>query len=107
MRRTYHESVRCPLPLRAAVLALDHRGDDNQLREVFRTPIDPQDPELRREPLDADLVVVEAHVGGAPAACVDVVILGEGYTKDDTAKFEADVRRFAAMPCWAASRSPR
>jgi len=97
VRRTYHESVRCPLPLRTAVLALDHRGGDNELREVFRTPIDPQDPELRREPLAADLVVVEAHVGGTPAACVDAVILGEGYTKDDVAKFEADVRRFAAM----------
>ncbi len=86
VRRTYHESVRCPLPLRQAVLALDHRGADNTLREVFRTPIDPQDPELRREPLADDLVTVEAHVGGSTAECVDVVILGE---------FEADVRRFA------------
>ena len=95
VRRTYHESVRCPLPLREAVLALDHRGADNTLREVFRTSIDPQSPELRREPLADDLVTVEAHVGGGTAECVDVVILGEGYTKDDTAKFEADVRRFA------------
>ena len=97
VRRTYHESVRCPLPLRAAVLAVDHRGDDNRLQEVFRADIDPGSPLIHREPLDTDLVTVEAHVGGQPAQCVDVVILGEGYTKDDTAKFEADVRRFAAM----------
>lgn len=95
VRRTYHESVRCPLPLRRAIIALDHRGADNQLREVFRAPVDPRDPELRREPVAADLVVVEAHLGGQAATCVDVVILGEGYTKEDTAKFEADVRRFA------------
>jgi hypothetical protein len=96
VRRTYHESVRCPLPLRPAVIALDHRGADNELREVFRAAIDPASPELRRDPPDADLVVVEAHVGGPVAQCVDVVILGEGYTKDDEAKFTADVARFAA-----------
>ena len=88
--------MRCPLPLRPAVIALDHRGADNELREVFRAPIDPASPELRRDPPDVDLVVVEAHVGGPVAQCVDVVILGEGYTTDDTAKFEADVARFAA-----------
>lgn len=96
VRRTYHESVRCPLPIRPAILALDHRGDDNELHEVFRTPVDPADPELRREPLDGDLVVVEAHVGGPTANCVDVVILGEGYTAADTAKFKADLQRFTA-----------
>ena len=97
VRRTYHESVRCPLPLRAAVLAVDHRGGDNQLREVFRTDIDPRSPAVHRDPLDADLVTVEAHTGGPLPQCVDVVILGEGYTMDDTAKFAADVKRFAAM----------
>lgn len=96
VRRTYHESVRCPLPKRPAVLALDHRGDDNELVEVFRAPIDPADPGLHREPVDGDLVVVEAHVGGPTANCVDVVILGEGYTAAETAKFKADVKRFAA-----------
>ncbi len=97
VRRTYHESVRCPLPQRAAVLAVDHRGADNQLHEVFRADLDPQGPAVHREPLDADLVTVEAYLGGPLPQCVDVVILGEGYTKDDTAKFTADVKRFAAM----------
>jgi hypothetical protein len=96
VRRTYHESVRCPLPLRPAVLALDHRGEGNVLREVFRTAIDPASTELRRESADSDLIVIEAHVGGEPAACVDLVILGEGYTAAEAPKFEADLRRFTA-----------
>ncbi len=95
VRRTYQESVRCPMPRRGAVLALDHRGADNQLAEVFRVAIDPSDPWIRRDPADQDLVVVEAHVGGAPASCLDVVILGEGYTAAQVDKFRADLARAA------------
>lgn len=97
VRRTYQESVRCPMPRRAAVLALDHRGADNTLVEVFRTPIDPSDPWIRRDRRDGDLVTVTAHEGGAPAACVDLVILGEGYTAAETPRFKADVEHFASV----------
>jgi hypothetical protein len=96
IRRTYQESVRCPLPRRSAVLALDQRGADNKLVEVFRANIDPSDPWIRRDRLDQDLVVVTAHRGGEPAACVDIAILGEGYLATDAALFEADVKHFAA-----------
>jgi hypothetical protein len=95
VRRTYHESVRAPLPHGPMTFVLEHRRDDNSFVEIFRAPIDPADPEVRRDPADADITVVEAHVGGDPANCVDVVILGEGYTAADRAKFEKDVRHFA------------
>lgn len=94
--RTYHESVRTPFPAQPVEFVLSVRGDDGTRREAFRCAIDPADPEIRRDPVGADIVVVEAHVGGPPAQVVDVVILGEGYTAADTAKFEADVRRFGA-----------
>ncbi len=95
VRRTYHESVRTPFPTSPAVFMLEARGDDGAFAEVFRCPIDPTDVEIREDPVDADIAVVEAHVGGDPSQCVDVVILGDGYTVDDAAKFDSDVRRFA------------
>ena len=96
VRRTYHETVRTPFPTDLVTFVLEMRGDDGVFSEVFRQTIDPADPEVREDPIDDDIVVVEAHVGGDPAACVDVVILGDGYTAADTDKFAADVRRFAA-----------
>jgi len=93
--RTYHESVRTPFPAQPVTLVLQVRGDDGTYAEVYRLDIDPADVEIRRDPQDADLQVVEAHVGGAPSHVVDVVILGDGYTAQDAAKFEADVHRFA------------
>jgi len=94
--RTYHESVRTPFPSEPVTLVLQVRGDDGAYAEVFRLDVDPDDVEIRRDPPDADLQVVEAHVGGEPPHVVDVVILGDGYTVKDAKKFDADVRRFAA-----------
>ena len=95
VRRTYHETVRVPFPVDLVTFVLETRGDDGSFVEVFRQTIDPADPEVREDPLDDDIAVVEAHVGGSPAGCVDVVILGDGYTAADADKFAADVRRFA------------
>jgi hypothetical protein len=95
IRRTYQESVRCPMPRRGAVLTLDQRGSDNKLLEVFRANIDPSDPWIRRDRAASDLVVVTAHQGGEPAACVDIAILGEGYTAGEAALFTTDVKHFA------------
>ena len=96
VRRTYHESVRTPFPTAPVTFTLEARDDTGQFQEVYRVAIDPADPEIRRDPVDSDIVVVDAHVGDTPAKCVDVVILGEGYLPQDAAKFEKDIRHFAA-----------
>jgi len=95
VRRTYHETVRTPFPNAMAEFRLETRGDDGAFREIYRVVVDPNDVEIRKDPIDADIVVVEAHVGGDPAHCVDVVILGDGYTIADLSKFKQDVHRFA------------
>jgi hypothetical protein len=94
VRRTYHESVRAPFPRARVMFVLEHR-DNDVFVEIFRVDIDPADPEIRRDPADSDITVVEAHMGCSPAQCVDVVILGEGYLASDAAKFEKDVKHFA------------
>lgn len=96
VRRTYHESVRAPFPKHPVEFALAVRGDDGKLSEVFRAPIDPSSWEIRVEPKPADVIVVEAAMGGDPRGRVDVAVLGEGYTAAEADKFRADVKRFAA-----------
>ncbi|MCP4571386.1 MAG: peptidase M64 [bacterium] len=95
--RTYHESALAPYPKVPVEFALEARDAHGVLQEVFRTAIDPDDPMIRRDPPPAGIVVVEAAKGGDPHGCVDVAILGEGYTADQVDEFEQDVRHFAQV----------
>ncbi|MGD9020606.1 MAG: M64 family metallopeptidase [Lysobacterales bacterium] len=94
VRRTYHESILTPFPRMPVTFVLESRDKDTFI-EVFRVDIDPATAEIRREPLDADITVIQAHVGCEPAQCVDVVILGDGYLASDADKFEKDLQHFA------------
>ncbi len=96
VRRTYHESVRTPFPTSEVTFTLEARNDQGGFHEMYRVVIDPADVEIRHDPQDDDIVVIEAHMGGTPAECVDVVILGEGYTAADRDKFTRDVKHFSA-----------
>ena len=95
--RTYHESVLAPLPMAPVEFALESRDKDGVLQEIFRTRIDPNSWTIRRDPPPAGIITVDGVVGGDPHGCVDVAIVGEGYTQDEIAKFEADVKRFAEL----------
>jgi hypothetical protein len=107
VRRTYHESVLAPYPRATVVFALEVRRA-GALQEIFRQEIDPAHYEVRRDPVDADIVVFDAAIGGDPHGCVDVVILGEGYTAADLVKFRTDMKHFAetllGQPPFAALR---
>ncbi|MBK9303910.1 MAG: peptidase M64 [bacterium] len=97
VRRTYHESVLMPLPKAPIRFSLEARRADGTMAEVFAQEIDPAAVEVRRDPAPADAVVVEAAVAGDPHACLDIAILGEGYTAAEAGKFDRDVRRFAGI----------
>lgn len=97
VQRTYHESVLAPLPRAPVVFALAARQDDGSLAEFFRAEIDPADWNIRRDPPPAGIVTVDAAVAGDPHRCVDVAIVGEGYTAAQQEKFAADVARFAKV----------
>ena len=95
--RTYHESVLAPLPKAPVDFALESRGADGVLREFFRAAVDPDSWTVRRDPPPAGIITVDGVIGGDPHGCVDVAIVGEGYTAAEVAKFEADVKRFAQV----------
>ncbi|MBD3219817.1 peptidase M64 [bacterium] len=95
--RTYHETVLAPCPRRPGEFSIAVREDDQSLREIYRTTIDPDDVTVRHEPLDEDVIVVTVHEGGDAHGCVDVAILGEGYTRGEVGRFLADVEHFAAV----------
>ena len=93
--RTFHESLRFPVPAGPVEVTVLRRGDDNRFAAVWRTQVDPADPYLQRAPpARQQLIAVEQH--GAPADKVDVLLVGDGYTAAEcAAKFGPDARRMA------------
>ena len=93
MNRTFHESVRFPKPEKPVRLRVLKRNAELGFDSIWTTGIDTDDMLVVREHAPAPGPVLDIRVGGHPHNKVDVVILGDGYTAEDAAKFEADARR--------------
>ena len=93
--RTFHESLRFPIPDGPVEVSVLRRGADQAFTRVWQAKVDPADPFVVRAPPPRQaLVSVEPH--GEPADKVDVLLIGDGYTAADCAtKFGVDARRMA------------
>ncbi len=102
IQKQYHESAIIPMPKSTIDFALEKRDKMGVLHEVFRTEIDPGSS---IEPVsDPEITVFTSLDNGDPNIKADVLIVGEGYTIEETQKFEKDLARFTeiffrAEPC--------
>jgi hypothetical protein len=90
--RTFHESVRCPMPRGAVQVSLSRRDRRMQFHEVFATVIEPG--QVVREKRPAPFAVTPIMENGPAATSVDLVLLGDGYTEADLPKLRNDARHF-------------
>ncbi len=95
IHRTFHETVRVPLPKSAVQLVIFRRDKKMDFHEIFSTAIDPNDPTR----IDRSGPAVSPHVtvlmeNGSPHKKVDLLILGDGYTKEEMEKFRRDAKHF-------------
>ncbi|WP_434384619.1 IgA Peptidase M64 [Melittangium boletus] len=97
MNRTFHESLRFPAPERPVQVLLKKRAKDNSFREVWSFTVDPADMFVDPAPPASPGPLVKLLDSGAPADKVDLLILGDGYTEKERAKFEKDARRLVDM----------
>jgi hypothetical protein len=92
---TFHESLRLPWPLKTVTIILQKRDSTNNFSTIWTTDIDP----ASRQVNPADLVhtnKVDIITENGPAdQKVDLVILGDGYTKDEMNKFRKDATRLS------------
>jgi hypothetical protein len=102
--RTFHESLRFPTPEGPVQVVVKKRDAQNAFREIWSTLVDPDDKFVdRARPATAPGELIELQKSGDPAAKVDVLILGDGYTAAERGKFQADAKRmldelFATSP---------
>jgi hypothetical protein len=92
MHRTFHESLRFPWP-KAPVQVVIEKREPGGFREVAAFAVDPASRAVNpadRAPAGTVWTLFES---GPAAGKVDLVLLGEGYTAAELAKFHADARR--------------
>ena len=89
--RTISEAVRFPEPKQPVQVRLFKRGADQQFRELWTTLVDPSSRFVHRASV-AGYTVDAILESGDPAEKVDLVILGDGYTKEEMEKYHRDAR---------------
>lgn len=96
MRRAFSESLRFPAPSRPVRMRIEKRTATNDFVEIASVVVDPTSPGIDRSapPSPGELITIQQ--AGEPAHKVDLLLLGDGYTATERAKFERDARRLAA-----------
>jgi hypothetical protein len=94
VQRTFSETVRMPFPKSTIMLTVSRRDKRMNFREVFSTTIDPGSPVVNRERHQQNFKVTQLINNGPSDQKVDLLILGDGYTKSDMAKFRKDSQHF-------------
>src|SRR4051812_26385922 len=96
VNRTFSESLRFPAPEKSVRVVVKKRDARNVFRDVWTTTVDPADKFVVRG-ANADAgPLIRLHESGDPARKLDLLILGDGYTARERAKFERDARRLTA-----------
>jgi len=94
--RTFSESLRFPTPDVIVQVALKERSEGG-FQEVWKTVVDPKDKFVDRARPASPGPLMELEKMGDPAARVNLLVLGDGYTAAERTKFEKDARRFVEV----------
>jgi hypothetical protein len=90
---TFHESVRFPWPKMPVVLTIIKRNDKNEFTNLWSTTIDPASRKVNPAEYSSPYLSWNYIDNGNPNQKVDIVILGDGYAKNEMEKFRSDVER--------------
>ncbi len=93
--KTFSETVRLPYPRKAIQLTIARRDKRMVFHELFSTVIDPEDQtQINKQSREKRFRVNAVMKNGDPTGKVDIVIIGDGYARDDMEKFRNDAKHF-------------
>ena len=99
--RTFHETVRFPYPKRKVVVSFLRRdkfvamGETMAFQEVVSFVIDPNSSTaIHREKRQSPFKIFDVMINGPIERKGDILILGDGYAKEDIEKFRKDAKHF-------------
>jgi hypothetical protein len=93
--RGFQESLRFPKPDRPVRVRVLERDGRNQFSVVWSVEVNPDANDVQRAVAPALAKPIAIRDNGPPAQKVDLLIMGDGYTQAESAKFEADARRLS------------
>ena len=93
VHRTFHESLRFPWPRRPVQVVLKVRDAESSFHEIWSTVVDPDSRFVNPAERAPEAEVWPLFSSGPPSEKVDLLVLGEGYTDDESDKFRADATR--------------
>ena len=91
--RCYPESLIMPFPLEKVTVSISSRNKEGVFEKKFEYAVDPKSYFIKKE--REDLPVFDLVHSGDPAVKVDIVLLPEGYTKNQEKLFKDDCQKFA------------
>ncbi|RLD90619.1 MAG: peptidase M64 [Bacteroidetes bacterium] len=91
--RTFSETVIFPFPKKPVEVEIFKRNRKGKWKLMFSYRVDPKNYFIKKD-RRLEYPYFNVHVTGDPANRVDVVILPEGYTKDQMGLFIADCEKF-------------
>ena len=97
MNRTFSESLRFPAPDQPVKISLKKRDARNVFREIWTFSLNPANKFIEKGLRSPAGALIKIHEAGDPATKLDLLILGDGYTAAERAKFERDARRLTAV----------
>jgi hypothetical protein len=93
LNRTFQESLRFPAPDRPVQIVLKKRDQENAFQQVWSVTLDPKNIFIDTSKPAINVRLLTLQKKGDSATKVDFLIIGDGYTSAETAKFEKDARR--------------
>jgi len=93
---SFNESLRFPWPKKPVTVILEKRDPKtNKFNTLWITDVDPHSREVNPADLVHNGTVDIIQENGPASAKVDIVILGDGYTKAEMTKFKNDAKRLS------------
>lgn len=94
--KSFEETIIFPMPLNPVIVKMYSRSWKGKLIKQVEYAVDPKDYFIKRG-LKKEYPVYQALVQGDPSEKVDIVILPDGYTKDEMNLFIEDCDKFSEV----------
>jgi hypothetical protein len=91
--RSFYETIVFPFPKKTVKVEIHKRNRDGNLEKKFELLVNPKDYFIREE-APPKFEYKKVLDSGDPKSKVDIVIIPDGYAKEDMEKFSSDVQRF-------------
>jgi len=93
-KKSFNESVVFPFPKQTVLVTFFSRDRRNELHKKFELTVNPKNYFIAKDSRNV-YPNFKVHFSGDPANKVDIVIIPDGYTKEEMEKFKTDCGKFS------------